>query len=85
MCLNFVYVILNSRGILLKSGLIFLQMKRIHDKIVEFEELDLLVEKERQQLDQLKNMLFIDQLMLSFYKNTVRKSGECVEENARSG
>ncbi|OWM70553.1 hypothetical protein CDL15_Pgr014226 [Punica granatum] len=60
------------------------QMKRIHDKIVEFEELDILMEKERQQLDQLKNMLFADQLVLSIYKNKARKSGECMEENARS-
>lgn len=67
-----------------KSALICLQMVRIHDKMAGFEELDLLMEKEREQLEQLKNMLFVDQLMLSFHKSTGRKSGEYVEENARS-
>ncbi|KAK4779131.1 hypothetical protein SAY86_006659 [Trapa natans] len=69
-------IILILLGILLKSDLIWVLVKKIHDKIIEFEEIDLLVEKERQQLDQ---------LMLSFYKNTGSKSEECVEENTRSG
>ncbi|KAK4751533.1 hypothetical protein SAY87_005015 [Trapa incisa] len=66
------------------SDIAEVQVKRIHDKIIEFEELDLLVEKERQQLDQLKDMLFMDQLMLLFHKNTECKSEACAEENAKS-
>ncbi|KAK8989116.1 hypothetical protein V6N11_030483 [Hibiscus sabdariffa] len=46
------------------------QMKEIQDKILRFEEMDLLVEKERQQLESMKNLLFIDQLNLSFRRNS---------------
>lgn len=40
-------------------------MKEIKDKISHFEALDLHMEKEWQQLEQMKNMLFVDQLTLS--------------------
>ncbi|XP_039002582.1 SWI/SNF complex subunit SWI3B [Hibiscus syriacus] len=46
------------------------QMKEIQDKILRFEEMDLLMEKERQQLESMKHLLFIDQLNLSFRKNS---------------
>lgn len=52
-------------------------MKEIRDKIVHFEEFELLMEKEWQQLQQMKNLLFVDQLALLFSKATgVPKTGE---------
>lgn len=39
-----------------------LQMKEIQDKLVHFEELELLMEKEWQQLKYMKDLLFADQL-----------------------
>ena len=53
-----------------------LQMKEIRDKIVRFEEFDLHMEKEWQQLKQMKNLLFVDQLTLLFQKSPVPKTGE---------
>lgn len=44
-------------------------MKEIQDKFLRFEEIDLQTEKERQQLESMKNLLFIDQLNLSFRRN----------------
>ena len=54
-------------------------MKNIQDKLVRFEDSDLLMEKECQQLEQMKNMLFLDQLSLLFHKQSAPKSGECTE------
>lgn len=59
-------------------------MKEIQDKIVRFEEMDLLMEKEWQQLDQIKNLLFVDQLTLMFHKKSTPKTGELMEENVRT-
>ena len=50
-------------------------MKEIQDKIVHFEALDLQMEKEWQQLEQMKNTLFIDQLTLLFNKSSAPKTG----------
>ncbi|KDP36743.1 hypothetical protein JCGZ_08034 [Jatropha curcas] len=66
------------------SKIIEVQMKEIQDKIVHFEELDLLMEKEWQQLEQIKNLLFVDQLALLFHKKSTSKTGERVEENVRT-
>lgn len=60
-------------------------MKEINDKIVRFEELDLLVEKERRQLEQMKSTLFVDQLSLLLHKNAASKSGEGAREMLRTG
>lgn len=60
------------------------QMKEMQDKIVQFEEVDLLMEKERQQLDAMKNLLFIDQLNLSFRKSYALKTEERVMENVKA-
>lgn len=57
-------------------------MKSIQDKLVHFEDLDLLMEKERQQLEQMKNMFFLDQLTLLFNKPSAPKAGECQEGNS---
>lgn len=54
-------------------------MKNIQDKLIRFEDLDLLMEKEGQQLEQMKNMFFLDQLNLLFHKPSVPKTGECPE------
>ncbi|PQM34846.1 SWI/SNF complex subunit SWI3B [Prunus yedoensis var. nudiflora] len=53
-----------------------LQMKEIQEKIVRFEELDLQMEKERQKLEQMKNMLFVDKLTLSIHKTCAQKTEE---------
>ncbi|MFQ6639407.1 hypothetical protein Gotur_014399 [Gossypium turneri] len=51
------------------TGITEVQMKEIQDKFLRFEEMDLQTEKERQQLESMKNLLFIDQLNLSFRRN----------------
>ncbi|KAJ0025946.1 hypothetical protein Pint_09176 [Pistacia integerrima] len=59
------------------------QMKEIQEKIVRFEKLDLQMEKEWQQLEEMKNMLFVDQLSLLFHKTSAPKSGDHTEENVK--
>lgn len=44
-------------------------MKEIKDKIDRFEALDLQMEKEWQQLELMKNTLFVDQLTLLFHRS----------------
>ncbi|KAL9312499.1 hypothetical protein ACSQ67_017951 [Phaseolus vulgaris] len=63
------------------SEIIEVQMKNIHGKLVHFEDLDLQIEKESQQLEQMKNMFFLDQLTLLFNKSSAPKTGECQEGN----
>ncbi|KAJ1427430.1 Winged helix-like DNA-binding domain superfamily [Sesbania bispinosa] len=63
------------------SEIIDVQMKNILDKLVHFEDSDLLMEKESQQLEQMKNMFFLDQLTLLFHKSSAPKTGECPEGN----
>ncbi|KAH7523369.1 hypothetical protein FEM48_Zijuj06G0003500 [Ziziphus jujuba var. spinosa] len=57
------------------SGITEVQMKEIQDKIVHFEALDLQMEKEWRQLEQMKNMLFVDQLTFLFHKSSAQKTG----------
>ncbi|EEF33368.1 DNA binding protein, putative [Ricinus communis] len=66
------------------SRLVEVQLKEIQDKIIRFEKLDLLMEKEWQQLEQVKNLLFVDQLTLLFHKKSAPKTEEHVEENVRT-
>lgn len=56
------------------SGITEVQMKEIQDKIVHFEEFEYQMEKEWEQLQQLKNLLFVDQLTLLFHKNQQGKN-----------
>ncbi|CAB4278838.1 unnamed protein product [Prunus armeniaca] len=65
------------------SGITEVQMKEIQEKIVRFEELDLQMEKERQKLEQMKNMLFVDKLTLSFHKTCAQKT-EGMEKNIQT-
>ncbi|KAL6200980.1 hypothetical protein ACLB2K_024695 [Fragaria x ananassa] len=56
------------------TGITEVQMKEIQDRIVRFEELDLQVEKEKHQLEQIKPMLFVDQLTLLSHKRSAPKT-----------
>lgn len=58
-------------------------MKEIQDKIVRFEGIDLQMEKERKRLEQMKNMLFGDQLSLLFHKKIAAKTKEHMQ-NAKT-
>ncbi|GAV65829.1 Myb_DNA-binding domain-containing protein/SWIRM domain-containing protein [Cephalotus follicularis] len=69
-----------ERGI---EGITEMQMKEIQDKIARFEELDLQMEKERQQYEQIKNQLFFDQLTVLFRKSSAPKTVERSEESVR--
>ncbi|KAK7351831.1 hypothetical protein VNO77_11557 [Canavalia gladiata] len=66
------------------SDIIEIQMKNIQDKLLHFEDSDLLMEKECQQLEQIKNMFFLDQLTLLFHKTSAPKTGECPEGNVKT-
>lgn len=61
-----------------------LQMKEIQDKIIRFESLDLQMEEEWKQLEQVKNLLFVDQLSVLFHKSNARKNGDRTEENVKT-
>jgi len=58
------------------SEVIEVQMKNIQDKLINFEDLDMLMEKERQQLEQTKSLFFLDQLNLLFRKTSASTTGE---------
>ncbi|XP_059633889.1 SWI/SNF complex subunit SWI3B [Cornus florida] len=60
------------------------QMKKFQDKVICFEEFELQMEREWQQLQQMKNMLFVDQLTLFCHKTSVPKTGERTEEIVKS-
>ncbi|KAF8406747.1 hypothetical protein HHK36_008839 [Tetracentron sinense] len=67
------------------SGIIEVQMKEIQDKIVHFEELELHMEKEWQQLQHAKNLLFVDQLTLLHHRTTPLNIGESIQnENVKT-
>ncbi|KAF8022460.1 hypothetical protein BT93_F0081 [Corymbia citriodora subsp. variegata] len=67
------------------SDIVEVQLKEIHDKILRFEELDLLMEKERQQLEQMKSTLFVDQISLLLHKDAASKTGEGAREILKTG
>ncbi|XP_076918095.1 SWI/SNF complex subunit SWI3B-like [Bidens hawaiensis] len=50
------------------SNIVEVQAKAIHDKLVHFEELELQMEREWQQIKLMQNQLFADQLTLSLHK-----------------
>lgn len=66
------------------SGIVEVQMKEIQDKIIRFESLDLQMEEEWKQLEQVKNLLFVDQLSVLFHKSNARKNGDRTEENVKT-
>ncbi|XP_015071367.1 SWI/SNF complex subunit SWI3B [Solanum pennellii] len=57
-----------------------IETKEIEDRIAHFEERDLQMEKEWQQLMQLKNLIFIDQLTLLVNKSGAPRAGETIRE-----
>lgn len=59
-------------------------MKEIVDKLVRFEELDLQMEKKFKQLDQMKSMLFVDQLNLLFHKGGTPTVEDKNNQNVRT-
>lgn len=63
---------------------IAVQIKEIQDKLVHFEEIDLQVEKEWQQLHQLKNLIFGDELTLMFHRAAAEKAGDSIGESNRT-
>lgn len=62
----------------------FLQIMEIQNKVVHFEDVDLQMEKKCQQLQQLKNFLFVDQLTLMFHKADAQRTGESVVDNVKA-
>ncbi|KAI4388521.1 hypothetical protein MLD38_000842 [Melastoma candidum] len=63
------------------SEIVEVQLKDIHNKIIRFEELDLLMERERQQFDEMKHMLFVDQLSLLSRRKSVPKMADSSKQN----
>ncbi|URD91701.1 SWIRM domain [Musa troglodytarum] len=57
------------------SDVVQVQMKEIQDKIAHFEELELLLEKERLQLRHMKDILFADQLAIMQHKMQILSKG----------
>ncbi|KAG7573503.1 SWIRM domain [Arabidopsis suecica] len=55
------------------------EMKKIRDRIVHFEKLDLEMERSRKQLEEMKNLLFVDQLNIFFHTRKARTSEDRVE------
>lgn len=56
------------------------QMMKIRDRIVHFEKLDLEMERSRNQLEEMKNLLFADQLNVFFHTRRARKAEDRVEK-----
>nr|XP_043614705.1 SWI/SNF complex subunit SWI3B [Erigeron canadensis] len=67
------------------SDLAEVKAKDIHDKIVRFEELELQMEREWQQLQQMQHSLFVDQLTLLFHKNDRTSWKENTEQTVKAG
>lgn len=55
-------------GVFTESLCTNLQMKEIQDKILHFEDMELLLEKERLQLQYMRDLLFADQLAVKQHK-----------------
>lgn len=60
------------------------QLKEIQDKILKFEESELLMEREWEQLQQMKQQLFVDQLTLLFHRNATSKAEETLQPNVNA-
>lgn len=54
-------------------------MRKIRERIVHFEKLDLEMERSRKQLEEMKNLLFVDQLNIFFHTKRARKAGDKVD------
>lgn len=66
------------------SDIAEVQAKDIHDKIVRFEEFELLMEREWQQVKQIQHMLFADQLSLLFNKKDGTSGNESMEQKVKA-
>lgn len=66
------------------SDIAEVQAKDIHDKIIRFEEFELQMEKEWQQLQQMQNLLFADQLSILFHKNDGTNRNENMEQKVKT-
>ncbi|KAI3762321.1 hypothetical protein L1987_52746 [Smallanthus sonchifolius] len=66
------------------SDIVEVQAKDIHDKIVHFEELELQMEREWQQVKQMQNQLFADQLTLLFHKKDGTSMKESTEQKVKN-
>ncbi|KAL4557303.1 hypothetical protein LXL04_035476 [Taraxacum kok-saghyz] len=66
------------------SDIAQVQMKDIRDKINRFEEFELQMEKEWQQLQQMQNLLFADQLSILFHKNDGTTRTENMEQKVKT-
>ncbi|WZZ55144.1 SWI/SNF complex subunit SWI3B [Brassica napus] len=55
------------------------EMMKIRDRIVHFEKLDLEMERSRKQLEEMKNLLFTDQLNIFFHTRRSRKAEDRAE------
>uniref|UniRef100_A0A1J3D5G7 SWI/SNF complex subunit SWI3B n=1 Tax=Noccaea caerulescens TaxID=107243 RepID=A0A1J3D5G7_NOCCA len=56
------------------------EMMKIRDRIVHFEKLDLEMERSRNQLEEMKNLLFADQLNVFFHTRRARKAEDRVDK-----
>ncbi|KAM1245779.1 hypothetical protein ACFX15_036297 [Malus domestica] len=66
------------------SGITEVQMREIRKKIIRFEALDLQMEKEWEQLEQMKSMLFVDQMTLLLSKSSAPKTAAAEEKNVKA-
>ncbi|ESQ51958.1 hypothetical protein EUTSA_v10016607mg [Eutrema salsugineum] len=55
------------------------EMTKIRDRIVHFEKLDLQMERSRKQMEEMKNLLFVDHLNIFFHTRRARKAEDRVE------
>lgn len=60
------------------------QMKEMQDKMARFEKFETQMEREWQQLQQMKNMLFVDQLTLLLDKTPAQKAGGSMQQDAKT-
>ncbi|KAG4991587.1 hypothetical protein JHK87_025044 [Glycine soja] len=66
------------------SEIIEVQMKNIQDKLVHFEDLDLLMEKEGQQMEQMKNMAYLQDSVIELL-GTEKSFCNVVIEHTKDG
>ncbi|CAN8285206.1 unnamed protein product [Cochlearia groenlandica] len=52
------------------------QMMKIRDRIVHFEKMDIEIERSRKQLEEMKNLLFVDKLNIFFHTRRARQGEE---------
>lgn len=64
------------------SDIVEVQMKEIQEKIAHFEEMELHMEKEWQQLQDMKNQFFADQLAFLFHSKTPSNKNTSIEKGS---